>query len=133
MSPRIKPYYRLEEFIRACRRKKDVALWECVRKDAREWFGIYSEDDILEFIFQLSQGEELQYRNTEELRSSALHGVMVDAYTFRSLCRPGYVAFFKIPGRNNWVVKSLHQDDEAVPSFALALKKAGIGKGDFKK
>ncbi len=87
----MKPFHSLEEFIDACERN-EVVLWPCVVGDATRDFNLYTQKEVVEFIVN----NEFTFINSKELEAiKNVPSFMVDAYSFCSGKKSGYMAFFK--------------------------------------
>ena len=98
--------YQFDEFIHACGEQGKVIFIANSANDARIDFGLNTKQDVLNFI--ANDGlEEAFYINTKiwEKNPDPAHPVMVDAYSFYSGAKPGYLAFLLSP-TNKWIIKS---------------------------
>lgn len=106
------PSYDLDEFIEECR-KGQVRVNSEAKVTAATDFHLYTEADILGFI---SNGglEGAIFKDTKKKQKwptapSSPPAPMVDAYSFLSIGKRGYLAFYQAPN-GQWILKSFKQD-----------------------
>ncbi|MBC8418536.1 MAG: hypothetical protein ISR62_03850 [Desulfobacteraceae bacterium] len=122
------PYYKFEEFKRACDEDKNsVFPMGDVLKDAEEFFNLRTKTELLDFISNNGL-ENLQFVNTKDWENNPdkSNSIKVYAYEFRSMFKLGYIAFMYIPQTKNWIVKSFHLSKNMNPTMMIALQKAGL-------
>ena len=98
--------YQFDNFIHACGEQGKAVLIGSSANDARMDFGLNTQQDVLSFI--ANDGlEDAFYINTKiwEKNPNQAHPIMVDAYSFYSGAKPGYLAFLLSP-TNKWIIKS---------------------------
>jgi hypothetical protein len=98
--------YDLGDFIKACADPNHVSVHYDAKKGA-ERFNIFTEVDLLAFIN--SDGlEDVEFINTEvwHLNPNKPPDIYVDAYSFYSGKKYGYIAFMFSPKTQKWRIKS---------------------------
>lgn len=110
------PKYSFQEFFEACKKGNKVTVLAEPLKNARFYFQLATTKDILDFI---SNGglQNRTFVNTNRYEDFPIpdEKVMFDAYHFESGMMYGYIAFFKSPINDDWVIKSFKPDDESDP------------------
>lgn len=108
--------YTLDEFLDACGEPGKVAVAYDAKKDAEKYFKLVTEKDLLAFIFARGL-EKLTPINCEEWRFNPNKppAIYVDAYSFYSGNKFGYIAFMFIPKTNKWNIKSFHLNNNVAP------------------
>lgn len=87
----MKPSHSLKEFIDACGRNA-IELWPHIVDDATRDFNLYTKKEVVEFI----ANTDFEFINSKELeKMKNVPPYMVDAYSFHSGNKFGYMAFFK--------------------------------------
>lgn len=117
-------YYCWEDFINDCGKgSSSVFVTEDAKITAKDHFNLKTEKEILDFI---SNGglEKPQLQNITSKKKGQSQGVLVDAYTFLSRTKHGYIAFFKAP-TGIWIIKSFKKNAQAISTPVLTE--------DFKK
>ncbi|SNX59756.1 hypothetical protein SAMN06296273_1190 [Nitrosomonas ureae] len=109
--------YILDDFIKSCNRSNEVIVLNSALKFAREDFNLSTNKAILEFI--ANEGlESPWYINTkpwENNPNKANFSIMVDAYSFYSGPKQGYLAFFYNQITKKWLIKSFKNNRDSVP------------------
>ncbi|MGJ0516009.1 MAG: hypothetical protein ACR65O_09730 [Methylomicrobium sp.] len=108
--------YDIDELIKACAQKNQVAVLNNAEKCARDDFGLNTKIAVLDFI--ASGGLETpHYINTKlwENNPDPATSIMVDAYSFYSGPKQGYIAFFFNPKTNKWLIKSFKLNKDFMP------------------
>lgn len=98
--------YKLNDLILACGKNGQVMLIGKSANCARDDFGLNTKNDVLEFI--ANDGLETpNHINTKiwERNPKPENQIMVDAYSFYSGVKHGYLAFF-FSHTNKWIIKS---------------------------
>jgi len=82
-------------------------------------FGLNTEVELLMFIGNGGL-QDLDYINTEPWRNNPRKNVevLIDAYTFRSNSKMGYIAFMKTYN-DNYAIKSFHLDNNKITTREL--------------
>ncbi len=123
--------YDFEEFKRACSQKNvtNVVCIGDVLDDADKQFNLDDKTKVFQFI--ANDGlEDLRFINRKELEKSPFQQkVDVDAYHFRTGGILGYIAFYKSPITNKWIIKSFHQSDQRSRIMEEAFLRSGILNG----
>lgn len=126
------PSVPIADFEKLCRDTPEkVYVPNDVEKSAREDFRLQTKDDLKAFIG--SGLESSEYINTELWDNNPLketHPSYVDAYSFKSGKKTGYIAYCPNPKMNNWRLKSFKHNivgsGAPVNSLAEAFKNAGL-------
>ena len=110
------PAYKLEEFILACKDILRVAVRDRAQKDARDHFKLNTKKELLRLI-SANVMESLCHINTKLWeRNPNLHNIiMIDAYSFYSGKKFGYVAFRYNITNDTWFIKSFKLNREPDP------------------
>ena len=106
--------YNLDDFIQCCKNgSKSVIVHNDAKTNAREQFGLKTEEELLAFIGNDGL-QDLTYLNTEPWRLNPRKKdkeILIDAYKFLTNRKLGYIAFMKgISG--NFIIKSFHLDHD---------------------
>ncbi len=103
------PCYNLEDFISACADNK-VEVWPPALRDAR-YFGFRDRDERKILTFIASGGlEGVEFLKIEPWRGSPENPPpLVDAYSFWSGGKKGYIAFFYSLQEKQWEMKSFKE------------------------
>lgn len=104
------PEYAWDAFIAACR-AGNVIPTKAAQRDASLYFQQHTKDQLLSFI--INDGLERRiYINSRELEkwNASPPAPIVDAYTFFSGPKKGYIAFYLAPTWY-WILKSFHNDN----------------------
>jgi len=125
--------YNFEDFRIACEQETNVSVWKCAVDDARQYFNLRKQSEILRFI--ASGGlENRKHINTKPLEMNVpLPKPEVDAYEFYSNDKRGYFAFFFQPRTNVWAIKSFKLHDQGDDRFfPFANLESIVGKVEKK-
>jgi len=123
------PYYDYEQFKQACESQQDnVIPWGSVKRDAKDIFKLYTEEELLNFIANGGL-EELKFVNTKEWEKNPnkSNKIEVDAYEFKTLGIRGYIAFMFNKITQKWIIKSFHMSDQSNDTMKKAFKIAFKG------
>ena len=122
------PCYKMEDFISACAKGvSEVSIRRQATIDA-EYFGFHRRDSrrILKFISQKGL-ENLQFINSSPLRKTAEKPPpVIDAYSFRTGGKMGYISFYKQPRDGKWKIKSLKRHEQSNNALAEQLVKLNL-------
>lgn len=105
------PNYDWNVFLQACS-KGDVWVHGQAMKDAAEFFNLPTKDQLLNFIAN-SGLENIAFHNSLPYNKwpGKSPAPLIDAYRFSSgPTRKGYLAFFKSPVTDEWIIKSFHKE-----------------------
>jgi len=108
--------YNLNDLINACGRIKQVVVLGNAQISARENFGLATQKEVIDFIY--NDGLESPHHiNTKPWENNPDHNcpIQVDAYSFYSGPKHGYMAFFFSPKTNKWLIKSFKPNKDLVP------------------
>lgn len=122
------PYTFLKLFMRACKHdRKNVILWGTVLDDAERDFNLRTATQLYEFIAQGGL-ENVTHQNTKEWEKNPKpeNPILVHAYTFRTMCKIGYMAIMHNNLTNKWIIKSFKRSTDSNPTMQIALEKALI-------
>jgi len=105
--------YNFDDFIEACKRR-DVLVWEHVPDCAFSDFGLWDEEQLLDFISSEDGVRTRSFQNSRlwEGNPEPSKPIMIDAYRFSSLEKIGYIAFFYNPKTKKWALKSFKRSKE---------------------
>ena len=121
-----KPYYDFDDFILACE-KGGVEVWLPARRDAM-YFGIRDRDGkkILKFI--ASGGlEGIEFLKLAPWRGSPENPPpVIDAYSFWTGGKKGYIAFFYSQREKQWEIKSFKEHMDHDNQLTNKLKQLGF-------
>ena len=117
---------KLNEFKMMCGCKNSVFMFRDAKEDAKNYFNLNSEREVLDFIHNDGL-EHVDFINKKPFEKGNEPKPIVYAFKFRSLGIPGYVAFFK--GPKKWVLKSFKTDFGYNPSLAEGLEAIERKKG----
>lgn len=120
-----RPHYKYEDFLVACKAKRDITWIDDVLDDARQDFGILTFADLLDFIANnglenLKPQKPLPWEKNKNPNIE----IIIDGYEFKTGCKHGYIAFFFQPITKKWIIKSFHISDYIDTSFGDILKEA---------
>lgn len=106
--------YDLDAFIAACNEDSQVQVSYDAGKDAQSQFGLSTKKALLDFIGHGGL-EDRHFVNTRLWQNNPHpeNPVMIDAYTFSSGRKRGYLAFRRTlpPASSKWLIKSFHVED----------------------
>lgn len=122
------PYTFLEQFIRACKHdRKNVIPWGKVLDDAERDFNLRTANQLHEFIAHGGL-ENVTHQNKKEWEKNPKPEtpIWVHAYTFRTMCKIGYMAVMYNNLTNKWIIKSFKRSAGSNPTMKIALEKALI-------
>ena len=123
---RQQPKYAIEDFIKDCQDKENIAVEYGVLASATKDFMLRTKSELLAFITN-GKMEELEFINSIPYRNSnEIPQPFCDAYTFKSGYSSGYISLFVSQKSKKWVIKSFHRSKEGDTTLALALEKAGL-------
>lgn len=108
--------YALIDLINACGGINQVVVLSNAQTSARENFGLKTQKEVIDFIF--NDGLECPHHiNTKPWENNPDHScvIQVDAYSFYSGPKHGYMAFFFSPKTNKWLIKSFKLNKDLVP------------------
>ncbi|MFZ2171936.1 MAG: hypothetical protein WAW61_20130 [Methylococcaceae bacterium] len=108
--------YILNDLINACGGIKQVVVLSNAQISAREDFGLTTQKDVIDFIY--NDGLESPHHiNTTTWKNNPNQSclIQVDAYSFYSGPKHGYMAFFFSPMTNKWLIKSFKLNKDALP------------------
>jgi hypothetical protein len=99
--------YNLDDFLDACADPNRVTVHHDAQEGARSYFHLYTEKDLLTFINGRGL-ENLQYINTMpwDFNPHKPPDIDIDAYSFYSGMKYGYIAFMYVPKTGKWRIKS---------------------------
>jgi hypothetical protein len=127
-----KPYYKYEDFRKACGENMDSVIpIGRTLDDAKKLFSLYPKSVLLSFIYNNGL-EKLEYLNTKEWEKNQdkKNPLMVDAYEFKTNYKTGYIAFMYNEMTLKWIIKSFHLSLSSGPSaFQIAFQKKGLLPG----
>lgn len=106
------PEYSIQDFLAACS-KGEAVLIDDAPNDSRQYFNLKTQGAVLKFI--ASGGlKKIRHYNTKlwETRPDKNITIMVDAYTFYSGEKCGYIAFLFQPITKKWLIKSFKKNKE---------------------
>lgn len=107
--------YNLNDFLQACIRKHNIIVWKSARDDALTDFGIWGEEDLLEFIGNNGL-ENLILQNTRAWQKNpSSEQILIDAYEFECFHKFGYLAFMYVPITAKWNLKSFKESRNSPP------------------
>lgn len=104
------PGYDFSEFHAACAMPPLIFVKPDAQADATRCFNLSTKAEACSFI-TLNDYEFFEHINTlplEHKPKNIVDDVSVDAYSFVDGSKIGYLAFYKVPGRTIWTIKSLH-------------------------
>lgn len=107
--------YNLNDLIKACGEINKVVVLGKAEKSARDDFGLNTKKAVLDFIYNDGL-ENPHYINTkpwEQNPDSSL--ILIDAYSFYSGPKQGYMAFFFSTKTGRWLIKSFKLNKDFVP------------------
>ncbi|NOU23582.1 MAG: hypothetical protein HOO93_17680 [Methyloglobulus sp.] len=109
--------YDLNNFIAACGNNNQVILIGNAKKTASEDFGLHTTKDVLDFI---SNGglENINFLNTKTWDNkphTIQVAIFVDAYSFHSGSKHGYLAIMFNPATKKWLIKSFKLNKDSIP------------------
>lgn len=113
------PCYIFNEFIRACRKRRNITVWPKVIPEAYKDFGLWDEEAIITFI--ANDGiQKPTFQNSELWRGNpdSQKPIIIDSYRFITLEKVGYIAFFRT-NEGHWSIKSLKQSTELNGSLTI--------------
>lgn len=108
--------YDLKELIKACAESNQVVVLSKAEKCAREDFGLNTKKAVLDFI--ANEGlENPRLLNTKlwEKNPDPTCVIMVDAYSFYSGPKQGYIAFLFSTITQKWLIKSFKLNRDSMP------------------
>ena len=115
--------YDLNDLIKACGKDNQVVVLGNAEKSAREDFGLSTKKNVLDFIYNDGL-ENPQYITTKPWDRNPDPGlVMIDAYSFNSGPKQGYLAFFFSIKTRRWLIKSFKQNKYSEPQNYLLSDK----------
>ncbi len=116
----------LKEFISACAKNK-VEVRHRALRDA-EYFGFHRRDPRIILNFIARNGlENLQFINSSPLRKTyEKPPPVVDAYSFRTGGKMGYISFYKQPRDGKWKIKSFKRHEQSNTPLAEQLTKLNL-------
>ncbi|MCK5355252.1 MAG: hypothetical protein KAJ63_09050 [Methyloprofundus sp.] len=117
------PAYNLIDLIHACNEQGQVVLIGNSANSARDDFGLITQKDVLEFIANNGM-ESPSHINTKhwERNPQPTKPIMVDAYSFYSGSKHGYLAFF-FSHTNKWLIKSFKCNADKTPRNISPMQK----------
>jgi hypothetical protein len=113
------PTYPFEEFVLGCAEGR-AAVWDPAKQDARSFLGLMTETEIIAFVGNNGLRDP-QFQDPPQPLESVPH-VMVDAYGFFSGDKWAYIAFYKSPFKEKWLIKSLKPNDRPNPRVLAKLR-----------
>ncbi len=108
--------YDLHELIKACAESNQVTVLTNAERCARDEFRLNTKKAVLDFI--ANEGLETPlYLNTKpwEKNPDPTCPIMVDAYSFYSGPKHGYIAFLFSAKTQKWIIKSFKSNRDSVP------------------
>jgi len=108
--------YNLSDFLQACKRKHNVIVWKSARDRAHSDFGIWGEEELLDFIGNNGL-DNMILQNTRQWDKNPFDAttILIDAYEFECFHKFGYLAFMYVPITSKWNIKSFKESDNAPP------------------
>jgi hypothetical protein len=120
-------YYSFDDFKTACCKSRSSVSAICdTLADARKDFNIQTEENLIGFICNKGLSEII-FINTTPFRKNPK--MMVDAYSFRSLGKYGYIALTFSDVTKKWLIKSFKKHENSNLALKYAFEKLGISKG----
>jgi len=115
--------YNLNDLIKACGEINQVVVLGLAERSARDDFGLNTKKAVLDFIY--NDGiESPRYINTkpwEQNPDTSL--ILIDAYSFYTGSKQGYMAFFFSIKTGRWLIKSFKLNKDSEPrNYLLADK-----------
>lgn len=114
--------YDLNDLIKACGKKNHVKVLSKALESASA-FNLYTEQAVLDFIYNdgLEKPQHINKRPWEKNPDPGL--IWIDAYSFYSGPKQGYLAFFFSIKTGRWLIKSFKLNKDSEPRvYALAEK-----------
>lgn len=111
--------YDLNNLIKACGKINYVKVLGKAQESAGTDFGLYTEQAVCDFI---NDGglEKPQYINTKPWENNPDPGlILIDAYSFYSGPKQGYLAFFFSIKTDRWLIKSFKLNKDSEPRTYL--------------
>ena len=108
--------YNLNDLIKSCGEINQVVVLRKAENSARDDFGLNTKKAVLYFI--CNDGlESPHYINTKPWENNPDQScpIQVDAYSFYSGPKQGYMAFFFSPKTNKWLIKSFKLNKDSMP------------------
>jgi len=121
------PTYLFSDFQAACGQGDTVTVSNDAQDDARDYFHLRNELAIRDFIFNNGL-ENLEFIDTKPWRNNPDPNVtiMIDAYSFRSGLRYGYIAFFNNKKIGKWRIKSFKKNWDAPTTKQFIIRGSGF-------
>lgn len=107
--------YNLNDLIKACGELNQVVVLGKAEKSARDDFGLNTKKTVLDFIYNDGL-ESPHYINTKPWENNPDPSlIVIDAYSFYSGPKQGYMAFFFSMKTKRWLIKSFKLNKDFVP------------------
>jgi hypothetical protein len=120
----MKAAYNLPDFINACADISHVGVRGKAQDDARDHFSLTTKPILLNFIYNGGM-ESPKHINTKlwEMNPEAGTPIKIDAYSFYTGLKYGYIAFRFNPNSGMWFIKSFKPNWDPDPrNLALAAQ-----------
>jgi hypothetical protein len=131
-----------EELVKTCADNSGkIHVWPDAVKDADYHFRLENKSDIISFIGNrgLKEVRFLEKKPLESNKRKELE-IIVFSFEFKARKKIGYLAFYKSPVNDNFVIKSFHLSHRQVigdvsksPQFLNTLKSIGLSKSALKR
>lgn len=115
--------YDLNDLIKACGEINRGVVLGKAERSARDDFGLLTKKAVLDFIYNdgLEKPQHINTKRWEQNPDTDL--ILIDAYSFYSGPKHGYLAFFHSPKTGKWLIKSFKLNRDAEPrNYLLADK-----------
>ncbi|MDQ7797675.1 MAG: hypothetical protein RDU76_01855 [Candidatus Edwardsbacteria bacterium] len=114
----------LNDFLAACKAKRNIRVFLDAKKDARTFFNLQTEESIFKFISNDGL-EELVLQDVEPWKNNPKPHIPVNvyAYGFKTGLKRGYIAFMYIKYEKKWAIKSFKPNNKQDTSFGDKLMK----------
>lgn len=115
--PCVKNHYQINDFISSCSDQSKVIVKGKALKGAKESLNLLTSKEILDFLYYTKL--EFKIENSCLLEKHNFDtNVMMDSYGFEYQGILMYMAFYKNPMTNCWILKSFKLNDKANRLFS---------------
>jgi hypothetical protein len=126
--------YSLNDLIKACGEINQVVVLDNAQRSARDDFGLITKKAVIDFVYNDGL-ESPHYINTTPWKNNPdpCCLILVDAYSFYSGPKQGYMAFFFNPKTDKWLIKSFKLNKDSAPRSNIFLDQLSAIKALMEK